>query len=112
MTRAARTFYSRGMKIIGILLLFSITIYPAQTSLQSYQQGLVREQAYGDLSGAIHLYERAAKEAASDRDLAAKALLRAANCYKQLGDPKASEIFGEIVRTYPEQRESVAGAQS
>jgi hypothetical protein len=83
-----------------------------QTALELYQRALVQEQAAGNLPQAIELYRQAAREAGNDRGLAARALIRAAGSYEKLGQPAAGELYTEILRTYPEQRDEVALAQS
>src|SRR6516165_1747945 len=83
-----------------------------QAALELYQRALVQEQAAGNLPQAIELYRQAAKESGSDRSLAARALIRAAESYEKLGQPDALELYTEVLRTYPEQREQVALAQS
>src|SRR4051794_21857967 len=98
----------KRMVAIAICLLFSGAVLRAQNALEFYQRGRVQEEARGDLRQAIQFYERAAKDSGTDRMLAARALVRAAECYRQLGDLKANELFAEVVRSYPEQRESVA----
>src|SRR5215472_2662681 len=84
----------------------------SESALELYQRALVQEQAAGNLPQAIELYRQAAKEAGGDRGLAARALIRAAGSYEKLGQPAASELYTEIMRTYPEQQEEVALAQS
>jgi hypothetical protein len=83
-----------------------------QAALELYQRALVQEQAAGNLPEAIDLYRQAAKESGGDRSLAARALIRAAESYEKLGQPDALELYTEVLRTYPEQREQVALAQS
>jgi Protein of unknown function (DUF1592)/Protein of unknown function (DUF1588)/Protein of unknown function (DUF1585) len=84
----------------------------SQSALDLYQRALVQEQAAGNLPEAINLYRQAAKESGSDRGLAARALIRAAASYEKLGQPDAVELYTEVLRTYPEQREQVTLAQS
>jgi tetratricopeptide (TPR) repeat protein len=79
--------------------------------MELYERALVQEKSAGDLHQAIGLYERVARNAGPDRALAAKALVRAAECYEKLGLPKAAELYAEVARSYPEQRESVRSAQ-
>src|SRR5215831_7449515 len=100
--------------ILGLLMTFCLTagVASAQTALELYQRALVQEQAAGNLSQAIELYRQAARQAGNDRGLAARALIRAAGSYEKLGQPAAGEVYTEIMRTYPEQREQVAIAQS
>src|SRR5262249_20248534 len=84
----------------------------AQTALELYQRAIVQEQAAGSLPQGIELYRQAAKEAGSDRGLAAKALIRAAGSCEKLGQAAAGELYTEIMRTYPDQGDQVALAQS
>lgn len=100
-------------KTLALLMAISLTAVAAssQSALELYQRALVQEQAAGNLPEAIELYRQAAKEARSDRGLAARALIRAAGSYEKLGQPAAAELYTEVMRTYPEQREQVALAQ-
>ena len=103
---------------VSIMLLALMTICLAaigaspQAALELYQRALVQEQAAGNLPQAIELYRQAAKESAGDRSLAARALIRAAGAYEKLAQPDALELYTEVLRTYPEQRDQVALAQS
>src|SRR5262245_14467843 len=83
-----------------------------QTALELYQRALVQEHAAGNLTEAIELYRQAAKEASGDRSLAARALIRAAGSYEKLGQPAAANLYAEVMRTFPEQREQVGFAQA
>jgi tetratricopeptide (TPR) repeat protein len=85
---------------------------PGQNAQETYQRGLVQEQAAGDLKRAIELYLEAAKEAGKDRALAAKALIRAAGSEEKLGQPEAATLYAEVLRTYPEQRDQAVVAQT
>ena len=100
--------------VFGVMMSICLTAgaASAQTALELYQRALVQEQAAGNLPQAIELYRQAARQAGSDRGLAARALIRAAGSYEKLGQPAAGEVYSEIMRTYPEQREQVAMAQS
>ena len=99
--------------MFGILAIcgLSITLL-AQNALETYQRALVQEQAAGNLKEAIQLYQRVAQEAAGDRTLAARALIRAAASQEKLGEPQAAETYSEVIRTYTEQREQVATAEA
>ena len=84
----------------------------AQGAQELYQRGLVQEHANGDLKQAIVLYMQAAQTAGTDRELAAKALIRMAGSQEKLGeDAAAVDAYAELVRAYPEQRAEVAIAQ-
>src|SRR5262245_53994987 len=83
-----------------------------QKALELFQRALVQEQAAGNLKEAIALYQQAAKEAGGDRELAARSLMRAAACYEKLASTQAPQLYQEVIRNYPDQREHVATAQS
>jgi hypothetical protein len=100
----------KWIQAVLVFVLLSGTLFSAQSALELYQRGLVQEQAHGNLREAIQLYQQAVQAAGGDRLLAAKALLREAESYRQMGDPKAAELYASLTRTYPEQREQVAAA--
>jgi Tol biopolymer transport system component len=74
--------------------------------------GIEKESVEGDLRGAIVLYERAAREAGTDRALAAKALLASGDAYRKLGDPKARAAYEALVSRYADQQVYVAAART
>src|SRR5207302_8824907 len=75
--------------LMGVFLTAG-TAASSPNPLEIYQRALVQEQAAGDLPEAMELYEQAAKEAGTDRGLAARALIRAAGCAEKLGQPAAA----------------------
>src|SRR6516165_10016143 len=93
--------------VLALMMIICLTAgaASAQTALELYQRALVQEQAAGNLPEAITLYRQAAKEAGNDRGLAARALIRAARSYEKLGQPEAADLYGEVMRTYPEQHD-------
>jgi tetratricopeptide (TPR) repeat protein len=95
--------------ILGVLLTVALSLaLMAQNAQELYQRGLVQEQANGNLQEAIKLYSEAAKTAGKDRALAAKALIRIANCQEKLGhSAEAAAAYSEALLTYPEQRAEV-----
>src|SRR5438045_7873775 len=66
----------------------------------------------GDLKLAIQKYQHVVDVAGSDRAVAARALLRMAECYQKLGDAEAQKIFARVVREYADQTEAVAAARA
>src|SRR6187399_1250819 len=102
----------RGVVPGVVLLLGWSLLLLSQNAQELYQRALVQEQAAGKLPQAIELYLKAAKEAGNDRTLAAKALIRAAGSQEKLGQPEAANLYAEVVRLYPEQRELVQAAQA
>jgi len=97
---------------LGVLLVLGLSLsLLSQNAQEIYQRALVQEQAAGKLPQAIELYLQAAKEAGKDRTLAAKALIRAAGSREKLGQPEAADLYAEVMRVYPEQREQAQTAQ-
>src|SRR6185295_743647 len=84
----------------------------SESAREIYQRALVQEQAAGNLKEAIGLYQRVAAEAGADRNLAAKALIRAAESEEKLRQPHAAESYMQVLRVYSEQKEQVAVAQA
>ena len=101
-----------GRIMLGVLLVLGLSLSVlSQNAQEIYQRGLVQEQAAGQLPQAIELYLNAAKEAGKDRTLAAKALIHAAGAREKLGQPEAADLYSEVLRSYPEQREQAQMAQ-
>ena len=71
-----------------------------------------QELVDGDLAGAIAQYKAVVARAGSNRAVAAKALLRMAECYRKQGDAEARRVYERLVREYPEQKEAVVVAQA
>jgi Tol biopolymer transport system component len=83
---------------------------PAQGSGEvALRAAMETETVKGDLKAAIAQYEKIVQS--SDRTIAAKALIRMAECYEKLGDAQARSVFERIVRDYPDQRDAVAVAR-
>src|SRR6185369_108785 len=79
-------------------------------ALVLFQAGLAKETVQGDLRAAIQMYGNVLKEAGRDRALAAKALLRMAECYRKLGDTEARKIYERVVREFGDQTQAAATA--
>ncbi len=69
-----------------------------------FQKALSKERAEGQLDEAIQIYARIVKDFASDRPLAAKALLQMARCYERLGKDDARKTYDRLLREYADQR--------
>src|SRR6516225_7717452 len=93
-------------------LIFSLITLAAETGAELFQKGITQERAAGNLEEAIKLYQRVAKEFASDRPLAAKALVQAARCYEKLGQDKAVQLYERVAREYGDQRELAETARA
>jgi len=94
---------------------FAIGVTLAQSGPQSgmelYQKAVTQERA-GKMAEAIQLYEKVAKDFASDRPLAAKALVQAARGYEKLGQDGALRLYEKIARDFADQRDVALAAQT
>ncbi len=100
---------------IAILTMLLAAAFPAAADDKKandlMQAALARETVQGDLKGAIDLYGKAVKEAGANRALAAKALLKSAECYEKLGDAEARKVYDRLLRDYADQAESATAAR-
>ena len=64
----------------------------------------------GDLKGAIEQYKKIAQ--GEDRSVAARALIRLAECYQKLGDAQAKTVYERLVREFGDQKDAVAIARA
>jgi hypothetical protein len=68
------------------------------------------EEAEGNYPAAIAVYKKIVAQAGKDRALAAKALVRMAECYEKLGDSDARKTYERVVREFADQREAAETA--
>ncbi len=74
-----------------------------------------KELVDGDIKGAIGQYKTIIAAFASDHVVAAKALVRMAQCYEKLGDLEAGEArkaYERVLREFPDQEELATTAQA
>ena len=93
-------------------LMFVIVAFSADTGAELFQKAVTQERAAGNLEEAIKLYQRVAKEFASDRPLAAKSLVQEARCYEKLGQDRAVKLYEQVARDFGDQRELAATASA
>ena len=84
----------------------------AQSGYDVFQKALVQERADGNLDEALKLYQRVVNEFSRDRALAAKALVRMAECYQKLGDAESRKVYERVVREFADQTESATTART
>ena len=71
-----------------------------------YYEAWYTEEGLRDFAKAVQLYREIATKYAGNKDLAARALTRAAGCYQKLGrDAEEKEIWDEAWKNYKEQIE-------
>src|ERR1700691_3797568 len=100
------------LRILIAGVMFGIVALAADTGAELFQKAVTQEQAAGNLEGAIKLYQRVATEFASDRPLAAKALVQEARCYEKLGQDKAVKLYEQVARDFSDQREPATQARA
>jgi len=66
----------------------------------------------GQLEEAIQIYKRIAQEYASNRGLAAKALVQMGQCYEKLGKEEARKAYERVLRDYADQTEAATEARA
>lgn len=76
------------------------------------QAAIRTESVDGDLKGAIQQYGAIVAKHRDDRPVAAKALIRMAECYQKLGDAEARKVYERVVREFGDQREQAAIASA
>jgi hypothetical protein len=99
------------MRLTVLLAISGLIALAAESGMEMYQKAVTQERA-GKMVEAIKLYEQVAHDFASDRSLAAKALVQAARGYEKLGQDGALKLYERIAREYGDQREYAQAAQA
>ena len=99
------------LTILVACLMFGTAALAAENGAELFQKAVTEERAAGNLEEAIKLYQRVAREFASDRALAAKALVQEGRCYEKLGQDKAVKLYEQVARDFSDQREPAAQAR-
>ncbi len=106
---------TRTMRVTAVLMLGALLAAPVRPAAQANADVALRaametETVKGDLKGAIEQYKKIAQ--GGNRAIAAKALLRMAECYQKLGDAESSIIYQRVVREFADQTEAAAEART
>ncbi len=83
----------------------------SQTAAALFEQGLLKENAEGDLDGAIAIFSRIAGDRSADPSIQAKAQLHIGMCYEKLGLREARAAYQKVIDNYPQQHQEVALAK-
>lgn len=99
---------------VVLLSLMALGVGPAnaQSGHDLFQQALLKERAEGELEEAIQLYGQIVQDFATDRTLAARALVQMGQCYEKLGSQEAERAYRTVVRDFADQPELVAQAEA
>jgi Tol biopolymer transport system component len=102
-----------GAAVLACALAFGFDggLATQQSAEELYQAALLKQEAEGDLNGAIKLLEDLIAKFPGKRDIAAKAQLQIGACYEKLGLKQAQEAYRKVIDTYPDQGEAVQAAR-
>lgn len=107
-----KTTQMRAVVFTGLVLTgFAAAQQPRQPEID-LQAAMRKENVEGDLSGAIKQYGAIVTKYKSDRAVAARALVRMAECYQKMGNAEARKIYEQIVKDYSDQKDAVAIARA
>jgi len=105
----------RASTLLTIAALFTLAgarPASAQSGEQLFQRALVLERSNGQVREAIPIYERIVKEFASDRALAARALVQLGLAHEALGHLEAREAYQRVLSDFGDQAAMVAQARA
>lgn len=93
---------------ITIILLLTVAVFACAAAGKAastlLQEGLYAEEVDGDLDAAIKLYQQVIDQSAAQRSHVAQAMYRQGMCYlKKQDEPRAREVFAELVADYGDQ---------
>jgi Tol biopolymer transport system component len=95
--------------IATLLLALSVAIAPAARGQSNdalaveLQSAIQKEMVQGDLKGALTQYRNILNRARSNRDIAARALVRIGQCQEKLGIAEARQAYERVVREFGDQ---------
>ena len=105
--------YGRLISTVVAIAAFSAIVASQTPSGHAlFEQALAKERVEGNLPEAIRLYERVVKEFASDRALAAKALVQVGLCYEKLGRDESVRAYERLLRDFADQADAVSHAHA
>jgi Tol biopolymer transport system component len=93
--------------ILAIAMFSAVVTSQTPSGHALFEQALAKERVEGNLAEAIKLYERVVAEFASDRALAARALVQIGLSYEKLGRDEAVRTYERLVRDYADQEDAV-----
>src|SRR5215467_758597 len=102
------------LRIVVVALMSGLLSAAAESGMEMFQRAVTQDRA-GKLDEAIKLYEKVAHDFASDRALAAKALMQAARDYEKQGQDKADKavkLYEQVEHDFSDQREPATAARA
>jgi len=91
--------------LISILCLGIYTPVYAQQAEKLFQQGMMKEEAEGNLTEAIKIYNKLVDDTSVAREMRANALLHIGICYEKSGKKNASRVYEKLIEEFSDQTE-------
>ena len=98
--------------VLAIAMFSAVVTSQTPSGHALFEQALAKERVEGNLPEAIKLFERVVTEFASDRTLAARALVQVGLCYEKLGRDEAIRAYERLVRDFADQEDAVVQARA
>lgn len=95
---------------LTVLVVLAAGAPRAQEADKLFKAAMNTEMVDGNLTAAIEQYKKVVQT--GSRALAARALVRMAECYQKLGDAESRKIYERLVREYADQKEPAALART
>jgi Tol biopolymer transport system component len=108
MTRLFATVAVAALMCAGIAATLQAQANRADVALRA---AIETQTVKGDLRTAIEQYKKVVEQHGGNRPVAAQALLRMAECYRNLGAPEAERLLQRLIAEYGDQQQPVAEAQ-
>jgi Tol biopolymer transport system component len=99
------------MKLIGCLILTAALTFGQAAPGVQLKAAAHKEEVEGDLKGAMEVYRKIIAAGATDRAVAAEAMLRLARCHEKLGQAEARKLYEQIVTSYRDQNAAATQAR-
>jgi Tol biopolymer transport system component len=105
----------RNSMRLAIAVMAALVVVSGRPIAQSSAEVALRaamelETVKGDLKGAIEQYRKLA--AGPDRPVAARALIRMAECHQKLGSAEARQVYERVLRDFSDQKDAASEART
>ncbi len=103
---------SRFLVVPFVICLLSVPVLLlSQSASALFEQGLLKENAEGNLDQAIVIFNRIVEDKTADPAIRARAQLQVGICYEKLGRREARAAYQRVIDNYPQQQQEVALAR-
>ena len=101
-----------GWTLVVVTALSAVIASQTPSGHALFEQALAKERVEGNLPEAIKLYERVVTAFATDRALAARALMQIGLSYEKLGRDDAIRAYERLVRDFADQEDAAVQARA